>query len=405
MRNAVEFHDLTKIYRIYSRPRDRLADLLTGRDRSQKVYALRGVSLQIPGGESFGIIGDNGAGKSTLLKILAGVVTPTAGRVRANGKVTALLELGTGFHPDLSGRENVIMSGRLMDFSDREIRDRMEEIFAFSELGDFIEAPVRTYSSGMFLRLAFSVATGFDPEILIVDEALAVGDDYFQKKCIERIMRFRDRGKTLVFCSHNLYQVRELCERALWLDRGEARLRGPAVEVTDRYLEYLGKRKAVRHETALAAGETEEKLARIRSIRLVDEHGAETADFRTGETLRLEVVFDCASQAPFLPSLGVVLLRSDDVACGVVLSHKGGVKPAQLGMGSYGYALTFPEVPLLSGEYYFNVFLLDDRGVHAFDRQERVKPFRIRSGTEELGLFRLRHLWEKVGGKGSDKKC
>ena len=210
MRAAIRVSGLSKIYKLYWGPRSLFKEMFFRIPSHHALWALRDIDLEISEGEAFGLIGRNGAGKSTLLKILTGTAFPTSGSMEIQGRVSALLELGAGFHPDFSGRENIFFNGALLGYSHEEIRQREQEIIEFSELEEFIDRPIKTYSSGMYVRLGFAVVTGFDPSILIIDEALAVGDQSFQKKCTDRILHFKQVGKTILFCSHNLYQVKTL---------------------------------------------------------------------------------------------------------------------------------------------------------------------------------------------------
>src|SRR5262245_13549637 len=236
----IEFDKVSKRFTLHPDRRnsfqERVAGLLRPRARGETFWALRDVSFSIAQGESLGLVGHNGAGKSTALKLMTRILEPTSGAVRLSGRVAALLELGSGFHPDLSGRENVFLNGSLLGFSRRQMQARLEEIVEFSEIGEFIDMEVKHYSSGMYTRLGFAVATAVDPDILITDEVLAVGDEAFQRKCMERIYRFRQLGKTIIFVSHALETVRLLCDQAVWLDHGVARAVGPAGEVIDAYL-------------------------------------------------------------------------------------------------------------------------------------------------------------------------
>ncbi|HTN44078.1 MAG TPA: ABC transporter ATP-binding protein, partial [Nitrospiria bacterium] len=218
--NAIEVNNLTKIYKLYSSPKDRLKEILTRKKHHHDFYALNDVSFTIEKGQTVGIIGQNGSGKSTLLQIICGVLQPTCGSVRANGRIAALLELGAGFNPEFTGRENVYMNGALMGFSREDMDRRFPEIEAFAEIGEFIDQPVKTYSSGMYVRLAFSSAVNIDPEILVVDEALSVGDMYFQHRCISRMESFRAEGKTIVLVTHDINLVKSFCDKAVLMDHG-----------------------------------------------------------------------------------------------------------------------------------------------------------------------------------------
>ena len=235
---AIRAQNLTKIYKLYDRSVDRLKESLHPFRRiyHHDFHALKDVSFEIRKGETFGIIGKNGSGKSTLLKIIAGVLTPSGGNLEVRGKVSALLELGIGFNPDMTGRENIYFSGTIMGYSREEMDAKVDDILAFADIGDFIHQPMKTYSSGMFVRLAFAVATKVDPEILVVDEALAVGDMFFQSKCMLMMKRMIDSGMTLLFVSHDTSSVTNLCRRAIYLENGAIKTMGEALSVTDQYL-------------------------------------------------------------------------------------------------------------------------------------------------------------------------
>jgi ABC-2 type transport system ATP-binding protein len=240
-RTSIRLEQVSVRYRV---ARERISSLkeytiraLQRRVGYSDLWALKGVDLEVRRGEVFGIIGRNGAGKSTLLKVVARVLRPTAGRVWVRGRVAPLLELGAAFHPELTGRENVFLSGTLLGFSRREMADRFERIVDFAELRDFIDVPLRTYSSGMTMRLGFAVATDARPDVLIIDEVLAVGDEAFQRKCTARIEEFRRQEATILLVTHNRHLMQSLCQRAMWLDRGVVRALGPAADVAAAYYE------------------------------------------------------------------------------------------------------------------------------------------------------------------------
>ncbi|MFZ6864263.1 ABC transporter ATP-binding protein [Undibacterium sp. Ji67W] len=239
---VIKVENLSKCYQIYENPSDRLKQMfLSGEKRYKEFWALKEASFEIKRGETVGIIGRNGSGKSTLLQMICGTVTPTTGVVNTKGRLSALLELGAGFNPEFSGRENVILNAEILGFPKSEIQSRMGKILEFSELGSFLDQPVKTYSSGMYSRLAFSIAIHVDPEILVVDEALAVGDARFVAKCMRRIKEIQSQGTTILFVSHDVSSVRTLCERAIWLDKGRLIEYGDTFPVTGRYMEYLFK--------------------------------------------------------------------------------------------------------------------------------------------------------------------
>ena len=238
---AIKVNDVTKVYALYSKPVDRLKESLsiTKKSYHKDYYALKNISFDVKEGECVGLLGTNGAGKSTILKIITGVLNPTGGNVEINGKISALLELGAGFNPEYTGIENIYMNGTLMGFSRAEIERRMEDILDFADIGDFVHQPVKTYSSGMFVRLAFAVAINIDPEILIVDEALSVGDVFFQAKCYKKFEDFKKAGKTILLVTHSLGTVAKYCDRAIILDKGEKLAEGEPTEMIDLYKKVL----------------------------------------------------------------------------------------------------------------------------------------------------------------------
>ncbi len=246
--HSISVENVHKDFRIYERPQDRLLELLLRKPRHKNFHVLQDISFSVLEGRSLGIIGDNGAGKSTLMKLLVGTLQPSAGRVTIKGQVAALLELGAGFHPEFTGRRNIYLNAALLGVPDDNIADIEKQIIEFSELGDFIDRPVKTYSSGMYVRLAFSIATMVNPDVLVIDEALSVGDIAFQKKCVERMNEFRRQNKTMIFCSHSMYHVQELCDTAIWLEKGRIREIGESHHVVARYEDYCNSKSVESHE-------------------------------------------------------------------------------------------------------------------------------------------------------------
>ena len=246
--HSIAVENVFKDFRIYDRPQDRLLELLLRKQRHKNFHVLQDISFSVLEGRSLGIIGDNGAGKSTLMKLLVGTLQPTSGSIAIKGKVAALLELGAGFHPEFTGRRNIYLNAALLGVSDENIAELEQRIIEFSELGDFIDRPVKTYSSGMYVRLAFSIATMVDPDVLVIDEALSVGDIAFQKKCVERMNEFRKQNKTMIFCSHSMYHVQELCDTAIWLEKGRIREIGESHQVVGHYEDYCNSKSTDPHE-------------------------------------------------------------------------------------------------------------------------------------------------------------
>ncbi|MEX1196405.1 MAG: polysaccharide ABC transporter ATP-binding protein [Pseudohongiellaceae bacterium] len=238
MSHSIRVRNLHKDFHLYDKPQDRLLELVLRRPRHKVFHVLQDIHFEVPEGQSLGIIGDNGAGKSTLMKLLVGTLQPSGGEIDIRGQVAALLELGAGFHPEFTGRRNIHLNASLLGVPDDDIDALEEEIIDFSELHQFIDQPVKTYSSGMYVRLAFSIATLVRPDVLVIDEALSVGDMNFQKKCVQRMNEFRAAKKTMIFCSHSMYHVQELCDSCIWLENGKIREYGSAEEVVAHYEDY-----------------------------------------------------------------------------------------------------------------------------------------------------------------------
>ncbi len=384
---------LGKVYKTYWGPRAVFQEIFLGRRTHHPIEALRDVSFEVGAGEAFGVVGDNGAGKSTLLKILAGTTFPSSGAVEVRGQLASLLELGTGFHPDFSGRDNIYFSGALMGLGRPEVAAREKSIVAFSELGENIDKPVKTYSTGMYVRLGFSVATGFDPDILIIDEALAVGDQNFQKKCTDRIVRFKESGKTIFFCSHSLHQVKTLCERAVWLDRGLVMAMGESHEVVERYNDYCREGKLSGDSTAPPERKPGGEVCWIDGVRLLDADGQAKDRFETGETLVLEI--DARFSATFqgAPGVGAALVRNDGVHVYTTSTATDDARLVPVAPERFRIQLVFPELALLSGSYHFNVVTSDQHNLQAYDIWEKVCGFSVIHTGGEAGLARLRHHW------------
>jgi ABC-type polysaccharide/polyol phosphate transport system ATPase subunit len=391
MSTAVVVNHVSKVYKHYWGPRSLLKEILLGVAAHSRQWALKDVSFELEEGEAFGVVGDNGAGKSTLLKILTGTAFPTAGQVKVSGRTSALLELGAGFHPEFTGRENIYFNGALQGLSREEIKEREDEIIGFSELSEFVDKTVKTYSSGMFLRLGFAVATGFDPAILIIDEALAVGDQHFQKKCTDRITQFRRDGKTIIFCSHNLYQVKALCDRALWLDRGAVMAIDSSARVVDQYTNEL--REERKPTDGDASGRTKESLdCAIERVAILDATGHPCNDFTTGDCLRLDVWAFFGDRFQGTPGIAASIVRNDGVLFYTTTNTKDGAKLLELEPGHFYGSLIFPSLPLLSGLYYFNVVTTDQDNLQAYHIVDRAASFTVQSPTDS-GSVRLEHRW------------
>lgn len=390
---AIRAENLGKAYRMYARPADRALEWILRRPRHREFWALRELDLDVRTGESIGVIGENGAGKSTLLALLTGTTQPTTGSVAVRGKLTAILELGAGFHPEFSGRHNARLHAALFGLTGDAAERRIEEAIAFSELGGFVDQPVRTYSSGMYVRLAFALAVSVDPDVLIIDEALAVGDQHFQTKCVERITEFRERGKTILFCSHTMYQVKKLCDRAIWLRRGRVEAMGAVDEVIDGYLEYT--RVCDREEAApQAAAGKDPALLRVVDVALEGGDGGTPPTWQSGAPLTVRVVVERSGGTAVEPGVGIAFVRNDGLVCYCVSTEMDGVPMEQRPDGRFEAILHVPALPLLGGGYYVNVATTENRSaLVVYDVRERCCPFRVRSPSDEYGVMRMSHRW------------
>ncbi|MSR62490.1 MAG: ATP-binding cassette domain-containing protein [Planctomycetes bacterium] len=397
MSYALEAEKLGKAYRVYAKPLRRVGEWLSfGRYKGHhEFWALRGVDLALKPGSSLGLCGANGAGKSTLLKVLAGTTAPTEGRYRVRGRVASLLELGAGFHMDFTGRQNIILNGVMMGFTRRELLAKTPEIIDFAELGSYIDEPVRTYSSGMGLRLGFAIAASVDPEVLIIDEVFAVGDMYFQKKCVDRIYTFKQRNKTIVFCSHSLYDVRQFCDQALWLERGEPRAIGDSVFVTNEYAafqrQHIGQvAEAVRGEHPPVPGvesmrpEDMPSVLDARIYRLGTDE--ECYQVQSGDSIELRVWWKNPLPEKHPIQIGIAFMRGDMTTCGGSATH---FQKVEL-KGTQGcLVLKAPNLALLAGQFLIPVVLFDKEGVHRYQDYLMPQNLLVRAYTRDIGLFRL----------------
>jgi ABC-2 type transport system ATP-binding protein len=394
---VVQIKDVSKRFRVYHERNTTLKQSLVARRRGrfEEFWAVRDVSVDIAEGESLGIIGENGSGKSTLLKCVAGILVQDKGTISVRGRLASLLEVGAGFHPDFTGRENVFLNGAILGLPRRYIKSIMDTIVEFAELEQFIDNPVKTYSSGMYTRLGFAIAVNLDPDILVVDEVLAVGDEAFQRRCIERINLMRAEGRTLVFVSHALESVRAVCDRCVWMDHGEARQIGGVDAVIGAYLAEVNRRE----EAELEVVETSEvdtspgrRGVRITAVELSGPDGPTTV-LNTGEPLTVSIGYEAPEplrgarfSVTFLRGDGAPILTvsTDDLETGDI------ALPRQ---GKVGLAL--PGIPFLEGFYRVTVDLTEIATGQHFKRLERVRPFRVHSADRhEVGMALLGHSWD-----------
>lgn len=388
-RVLVDLEGVGKDYPKVTLGRDRLRTLwglLARRHDMPHFRALHGVTLSVRRGESLGLVGENGAGKSTLLKIIAGVVKPSLGTVRIAGRIGALLELGSGFHPEYTGRENIYLAAALMGLSRRETRDKVDAIVAFADIGPHIDEPIKHYSSGMAVRLGFAVATALTPDVLITDEVLAVGDESFQKKCIRWLERFLGDGGTLLLCSHSMYHVKSLCSRAMWLHEGAVRLEGDSHDVAREYLTFHEEKSRVARESSPKASGA---VPRIESAWLERADGTTATTFQLGEDMTLQGVVSEPDDGEPVILFGIV--RADGTAVFGASSADAGFRAARLAPGRYSFAVRFPQAALLPGTYRMLAHVLDAEGLRLFDSLET--EFVVTGRTRDFGLVKLEHAW------------
>jgi lipopolysaccharide transport system ATP-binding protein len=410
---AIRAQGLSKCYTLYDTPSDRLKQMLArGRHKYyREFWALRDVSFKIAKGEVLGLVGRNGAGKSTLLQLICNTLTPSAGNVAVRGRVAALLELGAGFNPDFSGRENVYLSATILGLTKKEIDERFDEIIEFSGVRDFIDQPVKTYSSGMYVRLAFSVATSVDPDILIIDEALSVGDGVFARKSFDRIKTMKDAGKTILFCSHSLYHIEAFCDRALWLDQGQCKLSGDPQQVIREYSAFLidaGTDQTTRKENAGAVTTTPKitassspTIARFTHIEVkINGQAGKKLHGRPDENnLSIRIQFESDPALP-VPTIGVTFDYGVVITLASVISRTEEIDIKRDEQGRGEVIIDFPALSLRNGEYLINAYLACENALHIYDQALAVATLLIEDDLPDPGLIRLSHAWRALPGHG-----
>lgn len=398
---AVRLQDVSKRFRLYRQRHQTLKEALLklGRGRWEDLWALRDISVDIPRGQSVGIIGENGSGKSTLLKLLAGILHSDRGSVRVDGRVSALLELGASFQMEYTGRENIFLYGTMLGLRRREVQDRLDDIVRFAELEAFIDNPVKTYSSGMYMRLAFAIAVQVDPDILVVDEVLAVGDEAFQRKCFDRMARFRGGDRTVILVSHDLDAVRRYCDRVLWIDRGRLAADADPVSVTRQYLDETSRRIAAgdfgqlhgQRPEVTGIGQVTGEI-QIGSVRILDGQGAERNLFKADEAMAIEVSFR-SHIATANTALTISVFRSDGLHCTELSSGSDGVD-WKVVPGTGTVSVELPRLPFRGGTYEISVGIGDRLTNTVHDYRHRQNRFQVHIATAEAWLVTVPHRWE-----------
>jgi lipopolysaccharide transport system ATP-binding protein len=390
---ALEVEHLTKTFKLHRDKTNSIKGLIAKRGKRnvyEEFVALDDISFDVKEGEMFGVIGHNGSGKSTLLKCMAGILQPNKGRVAVEKRMSALLELGAGFHPELSGRDNVFLNAAILGMGRRDIAARFDEIVEFAGIGDFIESPVKTYSSGMYIRLAFAIAVHVEPKLLIVDEILAVGDVTFQQKCLEKFVDFRNEGRTIVLVTHDMGSVRNMCDRAIWLTHGKMTGEGdPADLVTEYVATMLGDRVEGATSTRRGSGEIQVTDVEL----MIGDGSVPTRRFRTGDDVRLRLHYRTSTRVA-RPVFGFVIERTGSVAVTAPHTRDAGVVPESLdGTGVVEVCLS--NIALLPGSYDLHANITDFNRQHVYDNLQLALRFDVMTGTtlETGGAVTLRPRW------------
>ena len=399
--NAIAVEGLGKKFRLMQDRNWTLkATLLAGhRTRYEEFWALRDVSFEIPTGETFGIVGGNGSGKSTLLKVLAGILRADEGSAVARGRLSALLELGAGFHPELTGRENVYLNGSILGFTSREIRNLFDDIVEFAELEQFIDEPVRNYSSGMYMRLGFSVAIHVEPEILLVDEILAVGDLTFQKRCLDRFARLRDEGRTVVVVSHDLDMIGRLCDSSVWINKGELASVGSSSSVLEDFISHDENSDMSMSNQSHQLRLKPDDL--VKSLDLVDINGQSMSSTASGQPALIRVRYDAdGAGEPVTVALG--LYRADGTHVSSI--NSGAATSAGNDVGIIEVDYEMPSLPVQPGIYEISIALHSRDMTKVFERHTHLFRFEVDpvAGSHQTGLVALGGNWSATNvDKGS----
>jgi ABC-type polysaccharide/polyol phosphate transport system ATPase subunit len=406
---VIGLNDVSVLYRV---PQERIPSLkeyvirrLKRELQYQEFLALKGVDLKVYSGEVVGIIGPNGAGKSTLLKVVARVLRPTQGRVRTRGRISPLLDLGAGFDPELTGRENIYLNSMILGFSRQQINERFENIVLFSGLEEFIDAPLRTYSTGMVARLGFAVATDVRPDILIVDEILSVGDADFQLRSAERIQSFQRSGTTILLVSHSLDNIQQMCSRVVWLDQGHLKAEGDPEQVIHYYLEFVEERESQRisiqqGNSYKEQGELSHRwgsgVVEISNIQITSPDGSSKVSFQTGDSIHFHIDY-IAYEAVKAPLFGIAIHRNDGIYITSPNTAQAGLKlPTIEGRGRITYII--PSLSLLEGKYLFSAAVVNQDNTEIYDFHNQLYSFRVQNHDsptiEKYGFMTLNGEWK-----------
>src|SRR4051812_42627716 len=390
---ALEVDHVTKNFRVHREKTNSIKALIAGRGRTHydEFTALKDVTFTVKEGEVFGVIGENGSGKSTLLKCMAGILQPNEGSVRVHKKMSALLELGAGFHPELSGRDNVFLNAAILGMSRKDIALRFDDIVEFSGLAAFIDVPVKTYSSGMYIRLAFAVAINVDPRLLIIDEILAVGDVTFQQRCLEKFVDFRNEGRTIVLVTHGMTTVKDMCDRAIWLSHGHITGEGDPADLVEAYTEAMLGNRGQSADGSIRRGSGEIQIV---SVELFTGDGLQPVKrFRTGDSVRFRMTYRAERPVP-KPVIAITLESLGGATVTAPCTRDIGLIPEDLS-GDGTIEVEFDSVSLLPGTYDMHTAITDFNRSHIYDHLQLAFRFDVMSGKpyESGGLITMRPQW------------
>ena len=399
---AIEVRNVTKSFKVYLDKGAQLKERLLFRKRSryEERKVLRGISFDVKKGEAIGLIGHNGCGKSTTLKLLTRIMYPDEGTIKLKGRVSSLIELGAGFHPDMSGRENIYTNAAIFGLTKKEIDARIKDIVDFSELAEFIDNPVRTYSSGMYMRLAFSVAINVDADVLLIDEILAVGDANFQTKCFNKLKEIKAQGTTIVIVSHALGQIEQICDRAIWIHEGLIKAEGPPKEIDLEYLDYMSRKMQEKNKSESDTEEVSEEETgkrwgsgevRIKKVRSFAADGSEQNTFRTGEDIRLSI--DYTVKKPVKDAVfGFGVFDMNGIQCYGTNTRID--KQPDITISENGTAeILMKNVELLAGEYNIDIAIEQGEGI-PIDYFRQAYRIQMISAMGDVGVSRIEHTWK-----------
>jgi ABC-2 type transport system ATP-binding protein len=410
---VIEVRNVKKSFKVYFDKGQTFKEkiLFQNRNRYEERAVLNDISFDVEKGEAIGLVGHNGCGKSTMLKLMTKIIYPDSGSIKIDGRISSLIELGAGFHPDMTGRENIYTNASIFGLTKKEIDRRINEIIEFSELEAFIDTPVRTYSSGMYTRLAFSVAINVDADVLLIDEILAVGDASFQAKCFEKMLDIKAKGTTIVIVSHSLSQVEQICDRSIWIDKGKIRMEGSPNEVHPKYMEYMGQKRrplptkkdiiegnkpkaqqAEQSKPQEVAPQPKEFIAEITKAELIGEDGTNSSKYRSGEKVTLKISYKADPSKLNGVLIGLLFFRNDKFTCYGTNTMRERIE--NITLNEQGEILCeIDKLNLVKGSYWIDI-AIRSKDMFAYDYKAKAVQFTVYSTVDEVGVAKLDHTWK-----------